>query len=41
MSGHYEKVKNYLIDLNLKIIEENEAQELVVVNDEESGIIKL
>ena len=41
MSGHYEKVKNYLIDLNLKIIEENEAQEQVVVNDEESGIMNL
>ena len=41
MSVHHEKVKSYLLDLDLKIIEENEAEELVVVSDEENGIMNL
>ena len=41
MSENFEKVKNYLLDLNLRIVDENEAQELVVVEDEENGIMNL
>jgi hypothetical protein len=41
MSEHVDLVKSYLSDLDLKITEENEAEELVVVDDEENGIRNL
>ncbi len=41
MSENFEKVKNFLLDLDLKIVDENETQELVVVEDEENGIMNL
>ncbi len=41
MSENLDKVKNYLLDLDLRIIDENEAEELVVVEDDESGIHNL
>ena len=41
MSENFEKVKNFLLDLDLKIVDENETQELVVVVDEENGIMNL
>jgi len=41
MSNKFEIIKNYLIDLDLKIIDENETEELVVVEDMENGITNL
>ncbi len=41
MSEKYELVKSYLLDLDLDIIHENEAEELVVVQDEDAGIMNL
>lgn len=41
MSENLEKVKGYLLDLDLKIIHEDEAEELVVVEDQDSGINNL
>jgi hypothetical protein len=41
MSENFQKVKNFLLDLDLKIVEENVSQELVVVEDEENGIMNL
>ncbi|MFQ5752348.1 MAG: YbjN domain-containing protein [bacterium] len=41
MSENLEKVKNYLLDLDLKIVDENTPEELVVVEDEENGIHNL
>ena len=41
MSSHFEKVKNYLLELGLEIVEENADEELVVVRDEERGINNL
>ncbi len=41
MSDHYITVKNYLLDLDLKIVDENESEELVVVEDEDAGIRNL
>ena len=41
MSANFEKVKGFLLDLDLNITHENEAEELVVVQDEESGISNL
>ena len=41
MSEHFHKVKAFLQDLDLPIEEEDEAEQLVVVNDEERGIHKL
>jgi hypothetical protein len=38
MSGKFEMVKNYLLDLDLKIVKEEPAEELVIVEDEENGI---
>lgn len=38
MSEKFEMVKNYLLDLDLKIVKEEPADELVVVEDEENGI---
>jgi len=41
MSENYITVKNYLLDLDLKIVGENESEELVVVEDEDAGIRNL
>lgn len=41
MSEKFNKVKGYVLDLNLKIVHENEAEELVVVDDEDNGIKNL
>ncbi len=41
MSEKFELVKSYLLDLDLKITHENEAEELVVVDDEDNGIKNL
>ena len=41
MSENLDRVKNYLLDLDLKIIDENEAEELVVVEDDDNGIHNL
>jgi hypothetical protein len=38
MSAEFDKVKGFLHDLNLPIDEESEAEELVVVSDEERGV---
>jgi hypothetical protein len=38
MSENLERVKGYLLDLDLKIVSENEAEELIVVDDEDNGI---
>jgi hypothetical protein len=38
MSDKFEMVKNYLLDLDLKIVKEEPAEELVIVEDEENGI---
>lgn len=41
MSEKFNKVKGYVLDLNLKIVREEEKDELVVVDDEENGIKNL
>ena len=41
MSEHFDTVKGYLQDLDLVIEEEDPAEELVVVSDEDRGIHKL
>ncbi len=41
MPEKFEQVKQYLVDLDLVIREENEAEELVVIDDEERGIKNL
>lgn len=41
MSEKFDLVKSYLLDLDLTITKEDEAEELVVVDDEESGIKNL
>ena len=41
MSENLDRVKGYLLDLDLKIVSENEAEELIVVDDEDSGIRQL
>ncbi len=41
MSENLDRVKGYLLDLDLKIVSENEAEVLVVVDDEDSGIKQL
>ena len=41
MSENVDRVKGYLLDLDLKIVSENEAEELVVVDDEDNGIKQL
>ncbi len=38
MSENLDRVKRYLLDLDLKIVSEDEAEELIVVDDEENGI---
>ena len=41
MSEHLDRVKGFLLDLDLTIVAENEAEELVVVDDEDNGIKQL
>ena len=41
MSENLDLVKGYLLDIDLKIVSENEAEELVIVEDEENGIRNL
>ena len=41
MSENLNLVKGYLLDINLNIVSEDEAKELVVVQDEENGIQNL
>ena len=41
MSENFNLVKNYLLDLDLKIVDENESEELFIVEDEENGIRNL
>ncbi len=41
MSENLDRVKDYLLYLDLKIVSENEAEELVVVDDEDNGIKNL
>lgn len=41
MSEYFETVKAYLQDLDLIVEEEDAAEELVVVNDEDRGIYRL
>ena len=41
MSEYLDRVKGYLLDLDLTIVAENEAEELVVVDDEDNGIKQL
>ncbi len=41
MSENLDLVKGYLLDIDLKIVSEDEAEELVVVDDEENGIRNL
>ncbi len=38
MSENLDRVKGYLLELDLKIVSENEAEELIVVDDEDNGI---
>ncbi|MCP3957834.1 MAG: YbjN domain-containing protein [bacterium] len=40
-SGAFEKVKGFLAELDLEIVQEDAAEELVVVEDEDSGIKNL
>ncbi len=41
MSNHFERVKEYLMELNLPIVEEEAEKELIVVEDEDNGIKNL
>ena len=41
MSGNLQKVKDYLHELELSISSEDDAEELVVIDDEEKGIKNL
>ena len=41
MSENLDLVKGYLLDIDLNIVSEDEAEELVVVEDEENGILNL
>lgn len=41
MESKFELVKSYLLQLDLKIVHEDEAEELVVVEDPENGIQNL
>ena len=41
MSEYFEKVKVFLVDMGYAISQENAEDELVIVNDEESGIKNL
>jgi len=41
MSEKFDLVKNYLFEMEMSIVSENVAEELVVVDDEENGIKNL
>ena len=41
MSDNLDSIKGYLLDIDLNIVSEDEAEELVVVEDEENGIRNL
>ena len=41
MSENLDLVKGYLLDIDLNIVSEDEAEELIVVEDEENGIRNL
>ena len=41
MSEYFERVKNYLLDLDLKIVDEKADEELVIIEDQENGIYNL
>ncbi len=41
MSDNFAKVKNYLLDLDLEIVSEDEKEEILVVKDENNGINNL
>ena len=41
MSEYFEKVKVFLVDMGYAISQENAEEELVIVNDEESGVKNL
>ena len=41
MSENLDRVKGFLLDLDLTIVTENESEELVVVDDEDNGIKQL
>jgi len=41
MSEHFEKIKNYLLELGFSISDEDSAEALVIINDEAQGINNL
>ncbi len=41
MSEYFAKVKGFLVDMGCAIVQENAGEELVIVDDEESGIKNL
>ncbi len=41
MKNNFEKVKDYLLELNLEITHEDPEDEVLVIKDEESGIMSL
>lgn len=38
---HFEKVKNYLLDLGYEIMHEDTQEELVIIRDEQRGLINV
>lgn len=41
MSANLDKVKQFVLDLEMRITHEDESEELIIVDDEESGIRNL
>jgi len=41
MAGHFERVKEYIVDLGFTIDEEIAGEEIIVINDEDRGIHQL
>jgi hypothetical protein len=41
MSEHFDKVKEFLVDMGCAVVQESTEEELVIVNDEEGGIKNL
>ncbi|MEE8483134.1 MAG: YbjN domain-containing protein [Nitrospinota bacterium] len=41
MSDHFEKVKGYLTELGFEVASEDEAEEIIIINDESQGIKNL
>lgn len=41
MSENLQKVKNYIVEIDMQIVSENEENEIIVVDDEDSGIRNL